>query len=166
MSHRSSSSSSSSDYRRQSRSSSPSANKMANMQISHFIFLFIESKNLKSLDLEALKKSFGVGLSYCSETHPNLDGQFLQIQDADRDRKLDVVERILQLMRKDQGDDETYMLIPEKLVAFFIGTSGKAIKKLMYDANTDIIVLPEKRDSKYRAVKITGSLFEKAKSRT
>ena len=30
------------------------------------------------------------------------------------------------------------MLIPENLVAFFIGTNGKAIKKLMFDANTEI----------------------------
>ena len=51
------------------------------------------------------------------------------------------------------------MLIPEKLVAFFIGTNGKAIKKLMYDANTDIIVLPETKSSKYRAVKITGHFY-------
>ena len=62
-------------------------------------------------------------------------------------------------MKRDSGDDETYMLIPEKLVAFFIGTNGKAIKKLMHDANTDIIVLPEKKDSKYRAVKITGNFY-------
>lgn len=50
------------------------------------------------------------------------------------------------------------MLIPEKLVAFFIGTNGKAIKKLMYDANTDIIVLSEKKESKFRCVKVTGKI--------
>ena len=45
-----------------------------------------------------------------------------------------------------------------KLVAFFIGTHGKAINKLKRDANTEIIVLSEKKDSKYRAVKITGKI--------
>ena len=52
------------------------------------------------------------------------------------------------------------MLIPEKLVAFFIGTNGKAIKKLMYDANTDIIVLSEKKESKFRCVKVTGFFIQ------
>ena len=48
------------------------------------------------------------------------------------------------------------MLIPEKLVAFFIGSKGRAIKKLMHDSNTDIIVSPEIKGSIYRGVKITG----------
>jgi hypothetical protein len=48
------------------------------------------------------------------------------------------------------------MLSPEKLVAFFIGTNGKAIKKLMFDANTEITVLTDKIESKFRCVRITG----------
>jgi len=48
------------------------------------------------------------------------------------------------------------MLIPEKLVAYFIGSKGRAIKKLMHDSNTDIIVSPENKNCKYRGVKITG----------
>jgi hypothetical protein len=48
------------------------------------------------------------------------------------------------------------MLIPEKLVAFFIGSKGRAIKKLMHDSNTDIIVSPENKNSIFRGVKITG----------
>ncbi len=79
--------------------------------------------------------------------------------DPDRDHKLDALEKILQSQRKNHDDEETYMLIPEKLVAFFIGTNGKAIKKLMYDSNTDIIVLSEKKDSKFRCVKITGFFY-------
>ena len=48
------------------------------------------------------------------------------------------------------------MLIPEKLVAYFIGSKGRAIKKLMHDSNTDIIVSPENKSSCFRGVKITG----------
>ena len=48
------------------------------------------------------------------------------------------------------------MLIPEKLVAYFIGSKGRAIKKLMHDSNTDIIVSPENKSSWFRGVKITG----------
>jgi hypothetical protein len=48
-------------------------------------------------------------------------------------------------------------MIPEKLVAFFIGTAGKAINKLMTDSSTDIIVLSENKKSMYRGVKITGN---------
>ena len=50
------------------------------------------------------------------------------------------------------------MLIPEKLVAFFIGSKGRAIKKLMHDSNTDIIVSPENKNSIFRGVKITGKI--------
>ena len=56
-------------------------------------------------------------------------------------------------------------MIPEKLVAFFIGTAGKAINKLMTDSSTDIIVLSENKKSMYIGVKITGNSLIQANAK-
>jgi len=69
---------------------------------------------------------------------------------------MNALEKILKIQRKSQNDDETYFLIPEKLTAYFIGSKGRAIKKLMHDSHTDIIVSPENKNSIFRRVKITG----------
>jgi len=69
-----------------------------------------------------------------------IDGKFLKIKDESLEKKISVLEKILKIQKKTHNDDETLMLIPERLVAFFIGTNGRSIKKLMHDSNTDIIV--------------------------
>ena len=78
------------------------------------------------------------------------------MKDYSLDKKLNALEKMLKIQKKTHNDDESFMLIPEKLVAYFIGSKGRAIKKLMHDSNTDIIVSPENKNCNYRGVKITG----------